>query len=90
MFLVGQQLGQVLGLLVVELEDLGANRLDLGDLLACFEFELLFGGQFLARRDQDHVAALAHVQGLGLQHDVQCLIPGHILQAKGNRAGDGI
>jgi hypothetical protein len=33
---------------VVELEDLGAQRLDLGDLLPGLELELLLGGKLLA------------------------------------------
>ena len=45
---------------------------------------------FLIRRNPDDVAFLAHAQPLGLQDDVQRLIPGHILQAQGDIAGNGI
>ena len=55
---------------------------------ARFEFQLFLGQLFLGR-DPDHVAVLAHVQALGLQDDVERLVPGHVLQAQRQVAADG-
>ena len=54
------------------------------------ELQLLLGSQLLARRDHDHIAGLAHGQPLGLEDDVQGLIPRHVLQTQGNVAGNRI
>ena len=80
------ELGDALGLVVVDLEGLGAQRLELADLGLGFEVELLAGGQLVARGDPDDVAVLAHVEAAGLQDDVESLIPGDILEAQGEVA----
>jgi hypothetical protein len=85
-----QRLGHFLGLGVVQLEGLGAHRLQVRNLLLGFQIGLLLGRQFFLRRDPQHIARLAHAQALGLQDDVQGLIPGHILQAQGDVAGHGV
>ena len=54
------------------------------------ELELLLGRELVLRRDPDHVARLAHAQALGLQDDVERLVPGHVLQAQRDAAGDGV
>ena len=41
-------------------------------------------GDFRRWRNHQDIANLALVQTLGFQHQFQCLIPGHILQAQGN------
>ena len=87
LLLVGQDLGEGLGALVVQLERLGADRLELGDLRLRFERELLARGELVARRDPHHVAGLAHVEALALQDDVERLVPRHVLQAQREVAG---
>ena len=52
------------------------------------QLELLPRRDLLAGRDQDDVTLLAHGQSLGLQDDVQCLIPGHVHQADRDLTGD--
>jgi hypothetical protein len=70
---------QRLGLGVVELEGLGAQGLQVGQLVAGFQFGLVLGVELFLGRDQQHIAVLAHPQALALQDDVQRLVPGHIL-----------
>ncbi len=79
-----------LDLLVIQLEGLGTQRLDVGDLRARLELELLLGGNLLARGNHDHVAVLAHVQALGVQDDRKRLVPGNVLQAQREAALHGI
>ena len=52
---------------------------------------LLFaGGDFVRRRHQQHVADLALIQALGLEDQIQRLVPGHALQPQGDLAADGV
>ena len=67
--------------MVVDLEGLGAQRLELADLGLGLEVELLAGGSS-SRGDPDDVAVLAHVEAAGLQDDVERLIPRDILEAQ--------
>jgi hypothetical protein len=83
-------LGDVLGLGVVQLERLRAQRFEFGDLLLGFEVDLLLGRQFVLGRDPQHVAGLAHAQALALHDDVERLVPGHVLQAQRDVAGHGV
>src|SRR5207302_10739154 len=78
--LVGQELLYRIRLLIVELEHLGLQWLVVADLLLGFELLLFLERKLLARRDQNDVAVLAHVEALGLHDDVQRLIPGNVLQ----------
>ena len=39
-------------------------------------------GQLLGGRDDDDVVLLALVEALGAQHDVERLVPRHVLQAQ--------
>ncbi len=79
-----------LGLLVVQRELLGLDRLKLTDLLAGLEIQLFPGRDFITRGNHHDVALLAHVQTLLLEDDVDHLISGHVLQDKGGGAGHGI
>ena len=88
--LAGQALGDVFGLGVVQLERLGPQRLERGDLLLGLELDLLLGVELVLGRDQDHVARLAQAEVLRLQDDVERLVPGHVLQAQGDVAGDRV
>ena len=87
---VGQQLLDRIGLLVAQLETFCPGGLEFLDLLLGFERELFLGRQFVARCDPDDVAVLAHVQSLGLENDVERLIPGDILQPQREVAGHGV
>ncbi len=88
--LPGQPVGDVIGLCVVELERLRAERLERRDLLLGLELDLLLGVELVLGRDQDHVARLAQAEALRLQDDVERLVPGHVLQAQRHVAGDGV
>ena len=72
--------------MVVDLETFGLQRLEVVDLSLGLELQLLARRELVTRCDPDHVAVLAHVQALGLQDDVERLIPGNILQAQGQVA----
>ncbi len=79
---LGDEVLDLLGLVVVDLEALGLHRLEVADLRLGLELHLLARSELVARRDPDHVAVLALVQPLGLQDDVERLVPGHVLQAQ--------
>ena len=79
LFFVAQQLSHILRLLIIDNEGLGAQRLQIGDLIARLELKLFLGGNLVTRRDQHHVAVLAHVQALALQNDVERLVPRDVL-----------
>jgi hypothetical protein len=85
-----EQLLHCFGLDVVHLEALGLQGLEVADLRLRFELELLLGRDFLARRNQNDVAILAHVETLLLHDDVERLIPGHVLEDQGDRTADRI
>ena len=78
------------GLGVVDLQILGAQRRELLDVLLRGEVRLLARGQLFLRRDDDDVVLLALVEALGAQHDVQRLVPRHVLQAQRHVAADRI
>ena len=82
----GRQLrGDVGRLGVIHLERLRAHLLKALHGGARFQLLFLAGRDFIARGDPQHVARLAQAQALGLHDDVQRLVPGHILQAQGDR-----
>ena len=95
LLLVGDELLDGFGFLIIKLEHLGLQRLQVADLLPGFELLSFLDRQLLAWRDQNDVAVLAHVQALGLHDDIERLVPGDILepqrQTAGNRvAGDDV
>ena len=61
LFGIGKQFLDVFALDVVQLEAFGAGRFEIADLLFGFILQLFLGGDFITRRDQDHVPVLAHV-----------------------------
>lgn len=75
---------------VVHLDQFPTQWRQLGDLLLRFQLLALTGGDLVGRGHQEHVAELALVQALGLQHQVQRLVPRHVLQAQGDIALHGI
>ena len=54
------------------------------------QLRLLARRQFRLRRHDDDVALLALVESLGAQHDIQRLVPGHVLQAQRHAAVDRV
>src|SRR5262249_40560471 len=75
---------------VIELKRLRNQWLQLADLQLRFELLFLLDCKLLARRDQNDVAVLAHVEALDLHDDVKRLIPGNVLEAQREAAGDGV
>ena len=84
------QFRQIRDLGVVDLHELGAGRRQFLHFFVRVELRLFTGREFLGRTDDDHVILAALVQALGAQHDVERLIPGHVLQPQRQIAGDGI
>ncbi len=68
------------------MQQLATQRRQFGDLLLRLQFLAFAGGNLIGRRHQQHVTDLSFVQALGFQHQVQRLIPRHVLQAQGNAA----
>ncbi len=81
---------EVGSLRVVHLDELGADRLERLQRLLRLEVGLLARRDFLGRRDDDHVAVAAHVETLGRHHDVERLVPRHVLQAQRDAAHDRV
>src|SRR4029453_8709329 len=67
---------------VIQLERFEHQRLERADLLRVLELLLFLERKLLARRDQNDVALLAHVEALGLHDDVERLIPRNVLEAQ--------
>ena len=84
------QFRQVRDLGVVDLHELGVDRRQLLHFFVRGQFRLLARGEFFGGPDDDDVVLTALVQALGAQHDVEGLIPGHVLQAQRQIAGDRI
>ena len=86
------QRGEIGGLRVVDLQVFGAQRREFLHVLARGELGLLTRREFFGRRHDDDVVVAALVEALGAQHDVQRLVPRHVLQAQRdaalNRVGD--
>ncbi|MCY1344151.1 hypothetical protein D9M69_301830 [compost metagenome] len=85
-----EQLGNIGGLGVVHLDQLTTQRRKFGDLLLRLELLPLARGNFVGRSHQQDIADLALVQTFGLEHQIQGLIPRHVLQAQGDVALHGI
>src|ERR1700679_3418062 len=75
---------------VVCLQEFRAQRGEILDLLVSRELRLLARRELFRRTDDDHVILAALVESLGAQHDVERLVPGDILQAQGEVAGDRV
>src|SRR5690606_18155996 len=82
----GKEGGDVGSLGVVHLDQLTAQRCQLGDLLLGLQLLTLARSNFLGRSNQQDVADLTLVQTLGAEHQIQRLIPWHVLQAQGDAA----
>src|SRR3569832_1693252 len=65
-------------------------RLKLEDLLLRFELFLFSRSDIRARGHQHHVAHLAHAEVLGLEDEVEGLVPRHVFEAQADRALDRI
>src|SRR5439155_14628805 len=90
LLVAGYEIREVLRLHVVKLERFGDQRLELTDLQLRFELLLFLDRKFLAWRDQNDVAVLAHVETLGLHDDVQRLIPRDVLEPQRQAPGHGV
>ena len=86
----GQELGDIGGLGIVDLNELRAQRRQLLDLLTGLELHLLTRCQLLGRGHEDHVADLACRQAAALEDDIESLIPGDVLQPQGDGAADAV
>ena len=75
---------------VIHLDKLGAQTLELLDLLARFELKLFARRDLVGRRDQNDITRLALIEALGFQDDVHGLVPGDVLQAQGQVTFDRI
>ena len=82
----GKQGGNIGGFGVVDLDQLTTQRGQFGDLLLRLQLLALAGGNFLGRSNQQHVTDLTLVQTLGLEYQIQRLVPGHVLQTQGDAA----
>src|SRR5690606_18490148 len=82
----GKQGGDVRRLGVVHLNQLTAQRCQLGDLLLGLQLLALARSNFFGRSNQQYVADLTLVQTLGAEHQIQRLVPWHVLQAQGDAA----
>src|SRR3569832_341443 len=75
---------------VIHGDDLRTQRLELEDLLLRFELFLFSRSDIRARGHQHHVAHLAHAEVLGLEDEVEGLVPRHVLEAQADRALDRV
>ncbi len=78
------------GIVVVDLDVVGAQILAILDRDAGIFLVLLELGQFLLRRDPNDAPFTTLVQALGAQDDIQRLIPGYVDQAQGDIALHGV
>ena len=76
------QPGQVGRLGVIDLQVFRAHRSQLGQRLVGFELLFFTSRQLFLRSNVNHVAFLALIEPLGSQHDVERLVPRHVLQAQ--------
>jgi hypothetical protein len=85
-----EQADEIRGIGVANADELAAQGRQFGNLLVGLDLLALALGDFRRRSDHQHVADLALVQTLGLEHQLERLIPGHVFQAQGDAAGYGI
>ena len=86
----GDQRLELFGAGIVDADVLGAQRCQGRQLLLALQFLLFAGGDFVRRCHQQHIAYFALIQALGLEDQIQRLIPGHALQPQGDLAADGV
>ena len=75
---------------MLDLHQLPTQRCMFGQLSTQILLILLAGSHFFGRRYQQHIALKAFVEILAFKHQVQCLIPGDVLQIEGHTALHGI
>ena len=81
---------QLLRFRIVDLDNFGSERLKFFHHLTGFQFLLLLLIQLIQGRNPDDIAILALTQTLGLQHQIQCLIPGNILEPERDVTVNGV
>ena len=84
------RVGELGRLRVVDLDELGTQRLQGLQRLQRFELGLLARGDLLGRGDDDDVAVAPHVETLRRHDDVEGLIPRHVLQPQRHAALHGV
>ena len=84
-----QQFEQLGRARVADLDELGGERGELGELPAALEFQPFALGDFAGGRHQKDVADLALVESLRAQDQVECLVPGNPGQPQRQAAGHG-
>ena len=72
---------ELVGLRVADRDEARLERRELELLLAARDGQLALLLEVGERRDADQVALAHHAEALGLQHDVERLIPGHVAHA---------
>ena len=78
--------GELGRLRIVDLDELGAQRLEGLQRLLRFELGLLAGGDFLGGSNDDDVAVAPHVEALRRHDDVERLVPRDVLQPQRHAA----
>ena len=79
---------ELVGLRVADGDEARLERRELELLLLLRELELALLLELRERRDADEVARAHHPEALGLEHDVEHLVPGDVDHADGDRAAD--
>ena len=75
---------------VVQLECLVAQRLQSANGRPRLQLLFFFGGNLVLGGHPDDIATLSHAQSLGLQDDIQRLIPGNVLQTQSQAPSDAV
>ena len=76
------QFGQIRDLGIVDLHEFRAGRRQILDFPACRKLGLLARSKFRGGSDDDDIVLAPLIQSLGAQHDVESLVPRHILQTQ--------
>jgi hypothetical protein len=84
------QRGEVIRLGVVDLQVLGAQRRELLESLRAARSAFSRAASSSAGATMMTLSVLALVEALGAQHDVERLVPGHVLQAQRDAARDRV
>ncbi len=75
---------------VVHLERLGAQRLKTLQCSYRLKLQFFLGVDFVPWGNPQHISGLAHTKPLGLQNNVQCLVPRYILKPQSHRTCHGV
>ncbi len=76
-----EQVSNVFSLGVTELDQFGSQRFEFDHFAQGLVLASLLLVDFISRRYANDVSFLAHTQVLGLQNQVERLVPGHVIEA---------